>query len=130
MTSLKEAIEQRRMAEPRIVRSYELADKPVSMLQVHLGHYEKLVLPWSRFHSAGHRGTGENEELALLFAKHEVVLRGVRLALLLPKIASLHLACVWSESVEFQAKANKNEAFISRVWVHCLDSTGSMAKSY
>jgi len=130
MTSLKEAIEQRRMAEPRIVRCYELADKPVAMLQVHLGHGEKLVLPWSRFHSAAHRSTGENEELAFLFAKHEVVLRGVRLALLLPKIANFHLACVWSESVEFQAKADKNEAFIGRVWVHCLDSTGSKPESY
>jgi hypothetical protein len=130
MTSLQEAIKQRRMAEPRVVRCYELADRPVSMLQVHLGHSEKLVLPWSRFHSASHRGAGENEELALLFAKHEVVLRGLRLVLLLPKIASLHLACVWGEPVEFQAKADKNEAFISRVWVHCLDSTGSRPESY
>jgi hypothetical protein len=130
MTTLQESIAQRRMAEPRIVCCYEMADKPVSMLQVRLGHDEKLVLPWSRFHSASHRGTGENEELALLFAKHEVVLRGVRLALLLPKIASLNLACVWGESVEFQAKADKNEAFISRVWVNCLDSTGSKPESF
>jgi hypothetical protein len=120
MTTLRESIEQRRMAEPRIVRCYELANEPVRSLQIHLGNSEKLLLPWSRFHSAGHRSAGENEELTLMFARHEVVLRGVRLALLMPKIASLHLACVWSESVEFQAKANNKEAFISGVSVCCL----------
>ena len=131
MTTLRESIQERRMTEPRIVRSYELANEPVRSLQIHLGNGEKLLLPWSRFHSAGHRGAGENEELTLVFARHEVVLRGVRLALLLPKIASFHLACVWSVSVEFQAKANMKEAFISGVSVSCLGGlAGRIPESY
>jgi hypothetical protein len=119
-TTLKEALQQRRMAESQPVRSYELAKEPVRSLQIHSSNGGKLVLPWSHFHSACHQGIGEDEQLALLFAKHEIVLRGVRLTLLLPKIAGFHLACVWGEPVEFQVESDKNAAFVSRVSVRCL----------
>ena len=120
MTTLKEELQKRRLAEPRVVHSYELAKEPVRSLQIHAWNGEKLVLPWSQFYSAVHRSLGDGEQLALWFSKHEVDLQGVRLVVLLPKIASFHLACVWGEPVEFQTEADKNEAFISRVSVRCL----------
>jgi len=120
MSTLKEALQQRRMAEPRIVRSYELAKEPVRSLQIHAWNGEKMVLPWSQFYSAVHRSLSDGEQLELWFSKHEVDLQGTRLVVLLPKIASFHLACVWGEPVEFQTEADKNEAFISRVSVRCL----------
>jgi hypothetical protein len=125
MSTLKEALQQRRMAEPRVVHSYELAKEPVRSLQIHAWNGEKLVLPWSQFYSAALRSMGEGEQLALWFSKHEVDLQGLRLAVLLPKIASFHLACVWGESVEFQNESDRKEAFINHVSVRCLtDITG------
>ncbi len=127
MSTLKETLQHRRMAESRVIRSYELAKEPVRSLQIHSSNGGKLVLPWSHFHSASHQGNREGEQLTLLFARHEVVLQGVRLALLLPNIARFHLAWVWNEPVEFQAEVDKSEAFISRVSVRCLaDSTGQI----
>jgi hypothetical protein len=119
MTTLKESIEQRR-AESRSVRSYELANEPVLSLQIHSWDGEKTVLPWANFNSAGHRSTSAGEQLTLRFDEYEVALQGVRLAVLLPKIASFNLAWVCGQSAEYLIEANKREAFITRVSVHCL----------
>jgi hypothetical protein len=128
MSTLKETLQHRRMAESRAIRSYELAKEPVRSLQIHSSNGGKMVLPWSHFHSASHQGNREGEQLTLLFAKHEVVLQGVRLSLLLPKIASFHLAWVWGEPVEFQSDVDKDEAFISRVSVcYLADSSGQIS---
>ncbi len=124
MTTLRESLEQRRAESPS-VRSYELANEPVLSLQIHSWDGEKTVLPWANFNSAGHRSTGAGEQLTLRFDEYEVVLQGVRLALLLPKIASFHLAWVCGQSAEYLTGANKKEAFITRVAVRCLtDLTG------
>jgi len=129
MTTLKESLEQRR-AESRSVRSYELANEPVLSLQIHSWDGEKTVLPWANFNSAGHRSTGAGEQLTLRFDEYEVSLQGVRLALLLPKIASFHLAWVCGQSVEYLVEASKKEAFITRVSVRSLaDSTGSIPQN-
>jgi hypothetical protein len=122
MTTLKESIEQQR-AESRSVRSYEVANEEVLSLQIHSWDGEKLVLPWAHFDSAGLRSTRDGERLTLWFEKHEVGLQGVRLALLLPKIAAFRLAWVWGQSVEYLNESGKSEAFITRVSVRCLTET-------
>ena len=127
MTTLKEELQKRRLAEPRVVHSYELAKEPVRSLQIHSWNGEKLVLPWTQFYSATHRIASDGEQLVLGFAKHEVVLQGGRLAILLPKIASFHLACVWGESAEFQNESDMEEAFISRVAARCLTNLAGRA---
>jgi hypothetical protein len=129
MTTLRESIEQHRAKFPS-VRSYELANEPMLSLQIHSWDGEKIVLPWADFHSAGHRSTGTGEQLTLRFDEYEVSLQGVRLALLLPKIASRHLAWVWGQSVEYLTEANKKEAFITRVAVRYLaDLTESTSQT-
>lgn len=86
-------------------------------LTIHSWNGEKWVLPWSHFSAACHQGTGENEQLVLSFANHEVVLDGVRLALLLPAIASFHLDSLRDMPAKFRSQADKSEPFISRVSV-------------
>ena len=86
------------------------------------------MLPWSHFSAAHHEGTGENEQLVLSFANHEVVLDGARLSLLLPEIASFHLDCLRDMPAKFRSQAGQNEPFISRVSVRSasdLPETGA-----
>ena len=117
MSTLREIVQQRRAAESPRSRSCDSADAPVRSLQIHSWNGAKWVLPWSHFSAACHQGTGENEQLVLSFANHEVVLDGARLALLLPEIASFHLDCLRDMPAKFRAEAGQNEPFISRVSV-------------
>ena len=130
MSTLKEIVQQRRAAELPSRRSCDSAEAPVRSLQIHSWNGEKWVLPWSHFSAAHHQGTGENEQLVLSFANHEVVLDGARLALLLPEIASFHLDCLRDMPAKFRSQAGQNEPFISRVSVRCLSDlseTGAQA---
>ncbi len=117
MSTLHETLRQRRAAEQPSSRSSDSADTPVRSLRIHLWNGEKWVFPWTGFSGACHHGTGENEQLVLSFASHEVVLEGARLALLLPEIASLHLDCLRDMPAKFRSWADKGEPFISRVSV-------------
>ena len=117
MSALQETLQQRRAAEQPSSRSSDSADAQVRSLQIHSWNGEKWVLPWSGFSAACHQGTGESEQLVLLFANHEVVLDGARLALLLPEIASFHLDCLRDMPAKFRSQADKDEPFISRVSV-------------
>ncbi len=123
MTTLKDTIQQRRMADLSQSRSCDSAEAPVRTLQIHSWNGEKWVFPWSHFSAAHHQGTGESEQLVLSFANHEVVLEGAHLALLLPEIASFHLDCLRDMPPKFRAQADQNEVFITRVSVRsALDS--------
>ncbi len=120
MSTLQEAIQQKRASEPPPSRSCGSAKEPGRALQIHSWHGEKWVLPWSHFGSAWHHGTGKDEELVLLFASHEVVLHGVRLGLLLSEIASLNLEYLRDMPPDFRGKADENEPYIGRIDVRCL----------
>jgi len=122
MSTLQETLQQRRAAELPPSRSCDSAEAPVRALQIHSWNGEKWVLPWSHFSAAWHQGTGENEQLVLSFANHEVVLDGARLAVLLPEIASFHLDCLRDMPAEFRSQADKNEPFISRVSVRAISN--------
>jgi hypothetical protein len=117
MSTLQETLQQRRTAEPPHGRSCDSAEAPVRSLQIHSGTGEKWVLPWLHFTAAHHQDTGENEQLVLSFANHEVVLDGARLALLLPEIASFHLDCLRDVPAKFRSQADNDEPFIARVSV-------------
>ena len=120
MSTLRDALNQRRRAELAHSRSCDSAEAPVRALQIHSWNGEKWVFPWSHFSAARHQTTGDSEQLVLSFANHEVVLDGARLALLLPEIASSHLDCLRDMPAKFRSQADKNEPFISRVSVHAL----------
>lgn len=120
MSTLQESVQKRRAAEHQAGRSCDLADESVRSLQVHSWNGEKWVLPWSHFSAARHQDTGESEQLVLSFANHEVVLDGMRLALLLPGIASFRLDRLRDMPAKFRLHEDQNEPFISRVSVRSL----------
>ena len=117
MSTLQETLQKRRATEPPSSRSSDSAVEAVRSLQVHAWNGEKWVLPWSHFSAACHQGTGKNEQLILTFGKYEVVLDGVRLALLLPEIASFHLDCLRDMPAKFRSQEGNDEPFITRVSV-------------
>ena len=130
MSTLQETLQQRRTAEPPHGRSCDSAEAPVRSLQIHSGNGEKWVLPWSHFTAARHQGTGENEQLVLSFANHEVILGGVRLALLLSEIASFHLDCLRDMPAKFRAQADQDKPFIVRISVRSVtDATAGQRPS-
>ncbi|HTB79569.1 MAG TPA: hypothetical protein VK717_01650 [Opitutaceae bacterium] len=120
MSTLREAVQQRRAAELPPTRSCEPAKEAVRAMWIHSWSGEQWVLPWAHFISACHQGSGNDEQLVLTFAQHEVILQGARLALLVPAIASFHLDCLRDMPDNFRAQADKNEPFISRVSVRAL----------
>ncbi|HWZ95138.1 MAG TPA: hypothetical protein VNW30_08090 [Opitutaceae bacterium] len=122
--TLKEALQQYRAAHPPSLESYNRAHELVRMVQIHLWNGEQWVLPWAHLVSACHQGTGESEQLVLMFAHHEVVLHGANLALLLSEIASFHVDCLREIPENFRAQICKDEPFISRISVRPLTNSG------
>jgi hypothetical protein len=122
--TLKEALQQYRAAHPPSLESYNRAHELVRMVQIHLWNGEQWVLPWAHLVSACHQGTGESEQLVLMFAHHEVVLQGAHLALILTEIASFHVDRLHEISESFRAQTCKDEPFISRISVRSLTDSG------
>ena len=120
MSTLRETLQQRRAAELPHGRSCESAETAVRTLQIHSWNGERWVFPWSHFSAARHQGAGESEQLVLSFAKHEVILDGARLAVLLAEIASFHLDCLRDMPEKFRAQAAQAEPFIARISVRSL----------
>ena len=120
MNTLRETLRQRRAAELPHGRSSESAETPVRTLQIHSWDGEKWVFPWSHFSAARHQGTGESEQLVLSFAKHEVILDGTRLALLLSDVASFQLDCLREMPTKFRAQVSQTEPFVARISVRSL----------
>ena len=130
MSTLQETLQQRRAAEQPSSRSSVSADAQVRSLQIHSWNGEKWVFPWSGFSAACHQGTGESEQLVLSFAKHDVILDGARLALLLSEIASFHLDCLRDMPAKFRGQAGLAEPFIARISVRSLtDATAGQRPS-
>ncbi len=123
MSTLQDALRQRRAAEPPDSRTCESAGAPVRALQIQSWNNEKWVFPWSHFSAACHQGSGESEHLVLSFANHEVVLEGARLALLLPEIASFHLDRLRDMPAKFRLQADKGEPFIGRISVRSVSDS-------
>ena len=130
MNTLREAVQQRRAAGLSPTRSCEPAKEAVRAVKIHSWSGENWVLPWSYFVAARHQGTGDNEEVVISFAHYEAVVQGTRLALLMPAIAGFYLDCLRDMPENFRAQADKNEPFISRVFVRALtDLTESSAET-
>jgi len=111
MSTLKEILQERRAAENPDNSSFESAEATVRSLQIRSWDGENWVLPWSHFSAARHHRTGEGERMVLLFANHEVVLDGARLALLLPEVARFHLDCLRDIPANFRAQADTSIPF-------------------
>jgi hypothetical protein len=130
MSTLQDALRQRRAAELPNSRSCDSAEAPVRALQIQSWNGEKWVFPWSHFSAACHQGSDETGQLVLSFANHEVVMEGARLALLLPEIASFRLDNLRDMPAKFRSQADKNEPFITRVSVRsAVDSQESRPKT-
>ncbi|MDE3084382.1 MAG: hypothetical protein KGJ37_04065 [Verrucomicrobiota bacterium] len=99
-------------------------------LQIRTLSGESWVLPWGHFVSAQHGEADGCEQLALLFTHHEVTLRGVRLAGLLPEIAASRLESVCELPEKFQRQADNAEPFISRLFVRALNSSADGSKTF
>jgi hypothetical protein len=123
-TTLREAIRQHEAAHPPSPESYHRAHELVRMVQIHLWNGEQWVLPWAHLVSACHQGSGESEQLVLMFAHHEVVLQGAHLALLLSEIASFHVDRLNELPENFRAQTRKGAPFISRISVRPLTDSG------
>jgi len=131
MSTLQEALKKLRADESLPTRSFESGKTPLHSLQVHSWKGDKWVLPWAHFGSACHHRVGTKEQLVLSFAQHVIELEGVRLALLLPGIASQEFVCLRSMPVKYDGKADENEPYISRVSVRCLtDSAEQNPESF
>lgn len=122
MSTLQEALKKLRADESLPTRSSEVGKTPLHSLQVHSWKGDKWVLPWAHFGSACHHCVGTKEYLVLSFAQHVVELEGIRLALLLSGIASQELLCLRNLPLKYDAKADENEPYISRVSVRCLEN--------
>lgn len=75
------------------------APQPPSM-QVEASDGVRWILPWSHFCHGYHRATNMEESLVLMFAQHEVVLRGDNLGPLADAAAALRLESIraWPET--------------------------------
>ncbi|HEX2852958.1 MAG TPA: hypothetical protein VHO24_06955 [Opitutaceae bacterium] len=117
MRTLKQMVQEQKAAETQPDASSEVAEAPVRSIQVHAWNGEKWVLPWGFFYSAHLQGTADREQLIIRIAHHEIVLEGVRLALLLPVIADLQLGCLRDLPKKFQVDTDQSVPFINRVSV-------------
>jgi hypothetical protein len=117
MNTLKEMVRDRKAAEPSRETTSDTAEAPVRALRVHAWNGEQWVLPWGYFYFAQLQSGVDREQLVLRLAHHEVVLEGIRLALLLPEIAGFQLERLRDLPVKFQVDADKSVPFISRVSV-------------
>jgi len=130
MITLKEMVRERQTSEPRSDASTEKADMPPRGIRIDAWNGEKWILPWGYFYSAHLQGTADREQLVLRIAHHEVVLEGVRLALLLPGIAGFQLECLRDLPGKFRVDADENVPFISRVAVRpAADSEQARAET-
>lgn len=117
MMTLKEMVRERKAAEPPSDAPSGVAEAPTRAIQIHTWNGEKWVLPWGYFYSARLDKTADGEQLVLRIAHHEVVLDGLRLALLLPAIADHQLDCLRDLPPKFQAEADSTVPFIGRISV-------------
>lgn len=117
MITLKEMVRDRKKSELPSEATPGVGEVPTRAIQIHTWSGEKWVLPWGYFYSARLDKTADGEQLVLRIAHHEVVLDGLRLALLLPAIADHQLDCLRDLPPKFQAEADNTVPFIRRISV-------------
>jgi len=127
MSTLKDAILQRRMVESDSGNPCFSTGKEVSTFLVEASNGESWLLPWHHF-LHGHRLTVDgSERLVLTFATLEVMLKGINLGILSDEIAHLRLEGVRPAPVQYQKSAGV-EPFIERIEVLRAGDPGPVTK--
>lgn len=117
MSTLKESLQQRRIAELPESRSCDSTEVPGRALQIESWNGENWVFPWSHFSAARHQRNSGGEQLVLSFANYEVVVDGARLVLLLPEIAGFRVDTLRGLPAKYELQSNGSEPFIKRLSV-------------
>jgi hypothetical protein len=123
MSTLKDAILQRRMVESDSGNPCFSTGKEVSTFLVEASNGESWLLPWHHFLHGCRQTVDSNERLVLTFATQEVVLQGVNLSFLVDEIAHLRLDGVRPAPGQYQKSAGI-EPFVEHIAVqpagdHC-----------
>lgn len=86
--SLSEEIAKKRAAEGWAANPYYSSKDRVTSLRIEDSGGEIWMLPWHHFIFGHHREAGERERLVLTFVAHEVTLRGLNFAELIPEVVN------------------------------------------
>jgi hypothetical protein len=113
---LNQLLERRRAAEPAAGQPCHSIDAQANSLIVATLSGESWVFPWSQLTSARLSEADDRDELLLMFASHEVVLRGLHLTPLRDLVATVRLAAVRAAPTKY-TKAAGDEPFIDSVRV-------------
>jgi hypothetical protein len=117
MSTLQDTLTHRRTgARPSDGISYS-SEGSLPAVSIYAADGELWVLPWSHFVSARHTADGECEKVTILFASHQVEMRGARLALLMPEIAGFRLGSLRGLPAKYEALSNASEPFVERLSV-------------
>ena len=116
MSTLKDAILQRRMGESDSGHPCFSTGNEVSTLLVEASDGKNWLLPWHHFLHGCRQTVDGIERLVLTFATQEVVLQGVNLSFLAGEIAHLRLEGVRPAPDVYQRSAGV-ESFIERIEV-------------
>ena len=117
MSTLQEALRDRRGVDPRAFIRRSLTSAPVHTLAVVSWKRRSWHFPWSCLTRFEHDGSGVPEVLRLFFGEQEVVVEGKRLALLLPEISGLRLETIREMPPGADALAGEDEPQIRQVTV-------------
>jgi hypothetical protein len=89
--SLRESIDQRRAEEGYSPNPFYATKDDVTCLRVETSGGEVWILPWHHFIFGRHEA-GDHERLLLTFVAHEVAMRGLNLAGLIPDVVHQRIA--------------------------------------
>ena len=127
MSTLKDAILQRRMVESDSGNPCFSTGKEVSTFLVEASNGESWLLPWHHFLHGCRQTVDGSERLVLTFATQEVVLKGSNLSLLADEIAQLRLEGVRPAPGRYQKSAG-GEPFVEDIAVQPAGEQSPMRK--
>jgi len=116
MSTLKDALLQRRLGESDAGHPCFSTGKEVSTFLVEASSGENWLLPWHHFLHGCRQTVDGSERLVLTFATQEVMLKGLNLSILADEIAHLRLEGVRPAPGQYQKSAGV-EPFIERIEV-------------
>jgi hypothetical protein len=97
------------------------SDPQVYGLRVELSARSSMVLPFDQFAFSELTGDGKEQQLRLIFATHEVLLRGVHLRRVETAIQKRELSFVAKVSTELESQLVENQAAIFEVTVKAIN---------
>ena len=117
MSSLQDALRARRGLDPRAFNLRAATDTTPRTLAVVSCAQRSWHFPWSCLTCFEYDGSGATEALRLFFGEQEVVIEGMRLALLLPEISALRLESIHEVPPGAEHAVAENAPLIRKVTV-------------